>query len=55
MCIECQQFLVITRNRMKNQENIYFFFQGCAKDGTAPDGRSYLEAAETEEIKSLLK
>merc|ERR1712203_835157 len=29
--------------------------KGCAKDGTAPDGRSYLEAAETEEIKTLLK
>ena len=29
--------------------------QGCAKDGTAPDGRSYIEAAETEEIRSLLK
>merc|ERR1711963_826308 len=29
--------------------------KGCSKDGTAPDGRSYLEAAETEEIRSLLK
>jgi len=33
----------------------FLLAKGCAKDGTAPDGRSYLEAAETEEIKSLLK
>ena len=29
--------------------------KGCAKDGTGPDGRSYLEAAESEAIKDLLK
>ena len=39
----------------KNQFLPRFTPQGCAKDGTAPDGRSYIEAAETEEIRSLLK
>lgn len=29
--------------------------QGASKEGTAPDGTSYLEAAEKEEIKQLLK
>ena len=29
--------------------------QGASKAGTAPDGSSYLEAAEKEEIKALLK
>jgi len=34
---------------------VYREFQGAIKDGTAPDGKSYLEAAEKDEIKSLLK
>eukprot|EP00095_Tigriopus_kingsejongensis_P012380 maker-scaffold190_size271632-snap-gene-1.34 protein:Tk12380 transcript:maker-scaffold190_size271632-snap-gene-1.34-mRNA-1 annotation:"Myotrophin" len=29
--------------------------KGCSKSGTTPDGTSYLEAAETDEIKALLK
>ena len=29
--------------------------QGCSKDGKAPDGTSYVEAAEKEEIKQLLR
>ena len=30
-------------------------FQGASKSGKAPDGSSYIEAAEKEEIKALLK
>ena len=30
-------------------------FQGASKTGQAPDGSSYVEAAEKEEIKALLK
>merc|ERR1712198_59463 len=33
----------------------YLLESGASKAGTAPDGSSYLEAAEKEEIKSLLK
>ena len=47
----CQIFVVW----VENQFLPHFTPQGCAKDGTAPDGRSYIEAAETEEIRSLLK
>ena len=47
----CQIFVVWLENQFLPR----FTPQGCAKDGTAPDGRSYIEAAETEEIRSLLK
>jgi len=33
----------------------FLLSKGCAKDGTAPDGRSYLDAAESDEIRNLLK
>ena len=29
--------------------------QGCSKSGSAPDGTPYLEAAEKEDIKALLR
>ncbi|TRY73908.1 hypothetical protein TCAL_13443 [Tigriopus californicus] len=29
--------------------------KGCSKNGSTPDGQSYLEAAESSEIKSMLK
>ena len=31
------------------------FLQGAKKTGTAPDGRSYLDSAEDDDIKALLK
>ena len=36
----------------KQNSNI---LQGASKSGTAPDGSSYVEAAEKEEIKALLR
>jgi hypothetical protein len=33
----------------------HFCLQGAVKDGSAPDGTSYVDAAEKEEIKQLLK
>jgi hypothetical protein len=33
----------------------YDILQGASKAGTAPDGSSYVEAAEKEEIKALLR
>ena len=36
-------------------EFMFIYFQGAQKDGKAPDGSSYLEAAEKEEIKALLR
>ena len=51
-----------------NSQNIKFYpmfyvhfkiftynFQGAKKNGTAPDGTSYLDAAEKDEIKQLLR
>ena len=34
---------------------MYVWFQGANKNGSAPDGKTYLEAAEKEEIKLLLQ
>ena len=34
---------------------ICLFLQGAQKDGSAPDGTSYVDAAEKDEIKQLLK
>lgn len=33
----------------------YLLSQGASKTGTAPDGTSYLDAAEKDEIKALLR
>lgn len=33
---------------------IVLLFQGASKDGVAPDGKTYLESAENNEIKQLL-
>ena len=32
-----------------------FLLKGASKTGTAPDGSSYVDAAEKEEIKALLR
>lgn len=33
----------------------YLLDKGCSKDGKAPDGTSYIDAAEKDEIKKLLR
>ena len=35
-------------------QKIIQYFQGAARDGKTPDGSSYVEAAEKQEIKELL-
>ncbi len=34
---------------------LFLIFQGSSKSGSAPDGTSYFDSAEKEEIKALLK
>lgn len=37
------------------QDFVYYLLQGAAKNGTTPDGISYVDAADKEEIKVLLQ
>jgi hypothetical protein len=43
------------RTRVCVYKKEHFCLQGAVKDGSAPDGTSYVDAAEKEEIKQLLK
>ena len=42
-------------NYHDTHSKMFVLFQGANKEGSAPDGKTYFEAAEKDEIKSLLK
>ena len=50
----CVQFL-LEKVRKNTEIKMLTCLQGASKCGTAPDGSSYIEAAEKEEIKALLR
>jgi len=43
------------KTQLSNDMSIMFNVQGASRNGKAPDGSSYIDCAESEEIKALLR